>query len=173
MNSLIDELVEKRGSSDSPANWWDDSKRAIADFSKKFCAKRAKQRRSKKSKLLKQLRNADRKAQRTGNSQFSLLAKRISNEIKEIEISEAEGTKVRAKAKWCEEGERVTKYFCSLEKQRQGDRNMPSVKTKEGNIQKTPDGVLKTVKEFYKDLYTAESRDESATNTILEKSPTN
>ena len=86
MNSLIDELVEKRGSSDSPANWWDDSKRAIADFSKKFCAKRAKQRRSKKSKLLKQLRNADRKAQRTGNSQFSLLAKRISNEIKEIEI---------------------------------------------------------------------------------------
>ena len=46
---------------------------------------------------------------------------------------------------------------------------MPSVKTKEGNIQKTPDGVLKTVKGFYKDLYTAESRDESAANTILEK----
>ena len=140
MNNLIDELVDKRGSSDSPADWWEESKRAIADFSKKFCAKRAKQRRSKKSKLLKQLRNANRKAQ------FSLLAKRISNEIWETEISEAEGTNVRAKAKWCEEGEKVTKYFHSLEKQRQGDRNMASVKTKEGNIQKTPDGLLKTVK---------------------------
>ena len=116
MNNLIDELVDKRGSSDSPADWWEESKRAIVNFSKKFCAKRAKQRRSKKSKLLKQLRNADQKAQRIGKGQFSLLAKRISNEIWEIEISEAEGTKVRAKAKWCKEGEKVTKYFCSLEK---------------------------------------------------------
>ena len=169
MNNLMDELVDKRGSSDSPANWWEELKWAFADFSKKFCANCAEPRRSKKSKLLQQLRNADRKEQRTGNSHFSLLAKQISNEIWEIEISEAEGTKVRAKAKWCEEGEKVTRYFCSLEKQRQGDRNMASVKTKEGNIQKTPDGILKTVKEFYKDLYTAEAREESATNTLLGK----
>ena len=94
MNSLLAELVDKRGSFDLPVDWWDESKGAIADFSKKFCAKHAKQRRSKKSKLLKQLRNADRRAQRTGNGQFSLLAKQISNEIREIEISEAEGRKV-------------------------------------------------------------------------------
>ena len=46
---------------------------------------------------------------------------------------------------------------------------MASVKTKEGSIQKTPDGILKTVKEFYKGPYTAKARDESATNTLLGK----
>ena len=45
-----------------------------------------------------------------------------NNQIKEIEIKEAEGAKIRSKAQWREQGETSSRYFCSLEKKRGAEK---------------------------------------------------
>ena len=70
--------------------------------------------------MYKQLRNLNSKAQITGEPRFINLAKKVSEEIKQIETQQAEGIKLRAKARWAEEGEKVTKYFCNFEKIKTG-----------------------------------------------------
>ena len=43
---------------------------------------------------------------------------KVKQKIELQEAVRAKGAQVRARAKWIEEGERNTKYFCSLEKAR-------------------------------------------------------
>ena len=102
----------------------------------------------KKSQLYRQLCNLNCKAQLTGELRFINLSKKVSEEIKYIETQQAEGIKLRAKARWAEEGEKVTRYFCVLEKKRQGDRLMRAVKVKHGKLVQDIVGICETVRQF-------------------------
>ena len=50
------------------------------------------------------------------NANSKHLYNKINQEIKQVEILEAEGAKIRSKAQWREDGETSSRYFCSLEK---------------------------------------------------------
>ena len=149
--------------------WWDEGKIEIINLTKEYCAVRAKQNRIIKSRLYKQLRNVDRKATTTGEKRFLDLSKKISAEIKSLEMNEAEGVKVRAKAKWAEKGEKVTKYFCNLEKKRQGDRQMKEIKNKQGQTVTDPLEICSTVRQFYEDLYREEYTDPDIAKNLFDK----
>ena len=96
------------------------------------------------------------------------LYKNISNEVKSLEASEAEGVKIRSKAKWSEQGEKVTRYFCSLEKKRQSDRTMKSIKDKHDNSISDPTEIV-NVKEIYASLYKEGQVDSNLQDTLLQK----
>ena len=77
--------------------------------------------------------------------------------------------KIRSKAKWSEQGEKVTRYFCSLEKKRQSDRTMKSIKDKHDNSISDPTEIVNVVKEFYASLYKEEPVDFNLQDTLLQK----
>ena len=67
--------------------------------------------------LRKQFRNVKNKLDRDlSNANSKYLYNKINQEIKQVEILEAEGAKIRSKAQWREDGETSSRYFCSLEK---------------------------------------------------------
>ena len=148
----LEDWKTKKDNFPSLAEWWDEGKYEIGRLTKSFCFARKRKIKQKKNNLYKQLRNANKKAQLTGDTKFKELAKRISADIKSIETYEANGTKIRAKAQWTEEGEKVTKYFCNLEKKNDGETalcvlsktHMVSPKQKVQILQKQCDHFIKT-----------------------------
>ena len=64
----------------------------------------------------------------------------------------SEGIGVRSRAKWIGEGEKNSKYFLSLEKQRQSNNVIRKVKDGDEIVSRDT-GILKSITQFYETLY--------------------
>ena len=60
---------------------------------------------------------------------------------------------IRAKIKWAEEGEKPTRYFCSLESRNFVNKTIPKVQQENGNVITSQEKILKEVQHFYSNLY--------------------
>ena len=74
-------------------------------------------------------------------------------ELYEIREKKLEGAKIRARAKWIEEGEKPTNYFCNLESRNYISKTMTTL-ISESNIQiNSQKEILNEAKNFYNKLY--------------------
>lgn len=64
-----------------------------------------------------------------------------------------QGILLRSKARWAAEGEKVTKYFCNLEKRHYVSKQMFKLISSNGPTIITIDDMLKETREFYQHLY--------------------
>ena len=55
--------------------------------------------------------------------------------------------------RWAEEGEKPTKYFCSLESRNYVNKTIPKVVKDDDSIVHNQEEILIEVRNFYKDLY--------------------
>lgn len=151
--------------------WWDEGKMKIKDFSIEYAKRKHFEKKVQKNKLIKQARNAKKKLDKNPEIQmYKDIHDRINNEIKQMEIQEAEGTKIRSKAQWREQGESSTRFFCSLEKKRGEDKTMRRVqRVEKGPIYTTTDDMVKQTRQFYVDLYTEEGVEITAQDSMLDK----
>lgn len=78
----------------------------------------------------------------------------LQSSLDQIYVDKAKGAYIRSRAKWIEEGERSSAYFCRLEKKRQ-ERN--GVKSLLINNQEctNPDQISKEIYSFYSKLYSS------------------
>ena len=60
---------------------------------------------------------------------------------------------IRAKIKWAEDGEKPTRYFCSLESRNFVNKTIPKVQQENGNVITSQEEILKAVQHFYSNLY--------------------
>ena len=74
-------------------------------------------------------------------------------ELENFRKEKIQGIMVRAKIKWAEEGEKPTRYFCSLESRNYVNKTIPKVQQENGNTIKTQEEILKEVQKFYSNLY--------------------
>lgn len=74
-------------------------------------------------------------------------------ELDNLYINKAKGAYIRSKAKWIEEGEKSTSYFCRLEKRRQSRNSILSLMIN-GN-ESTDPTLSKKIHQFYSDLYSS------------------
>ena len=70
-----------------------------------------------------------------------------------LQVDKTRGAQVRARIKWIEEGERNTKYFCSLEKNRGKKKVMTRLRTTTGEVTTNQREILQEQVTFYKNLY--------------------
>ena len=124
--------------------------------------------------MLKQFRNINNKLDNDpSNARNKDLHNKINNEIKSLQIEEAEGVKIRSKAQWRKDSETSSRYICSLEEKRAAEKSMRSVqRLKDGPIVTGTGDMLEQTRQFYVDLYTEEGVEESAQDTMLSKTKT-
>ena len=72
-------------------------------------------------------------------------------EIRQIQIK---GIKIRTRARWIEEGEKPTKYFCSLESRQYRSKRIPKLYNEGGSIVSDTKDILEKQVNFYSNLYT-------------------
>ena len=75
------------------------------------------------------------------------------SELKDIRNEKLEGMRVRSRAKWLEQGEKVTKYFCNLENRNFISKNMPNLWKNDGTKTVNQKEVINETKLFYENLY--------------------
>lgn len=75
-------------------------------------------------------------------------------ELDNLYIKKAKGAYIRSKAKWIEEGEKSTSYFCRLEKRRQQNNSILSLLIN-GTECSDPTIIRENVFKFYSDLYSS------------------
>ena len=92
---------------------------------------------------------------------------RKENELQEIKHIKMEGAKVRSRAKWLNEGEKSTNYFCYLETRNFMSKTMNCLLSSAGNFLKSQSEVLNEVELFYCNLYSYREIDQVNLKDIL------
>jgi len=83
-----------------------------------------------------------------------------------------EGVLLRSRARWVSEGEKVTKYFCGLEKRNYVSKQMTKlVKTNGVAITETKD-IIEETKKFYSSLYENKPTEECIIHNMVRTIPT-
>ena len=140
----------------SPLEWWEAAKQNFKRIAIKRSTKLRKLAGMERNKLERDLPYLKQKTT-TGIpadvGQY-LLAKQ---QLSDLEQRDLEAVKIRAKARFAEEGEKSTRYFYSLEQKKQADRSIQTL-TKDNldTVTSTRDILFET-RAFYKKLYTAKA----------------
>ena len=92
-----------------------------------------------------------------GNSDSNLdtlLGKK--KELEQVREKLMRGIAIRSRAQWLSEGEKPTKYFCSLEKFNYIDKTIKCIKLNCGKTITDQEHILKEVRNFYAKLFSAQ-----------------
>ena len=73
--------------------------------------------------------------------------------IADMNRTAAEGARVRARAKWAEEGESSWKYFFRLEKKRGADQWCSALRMEDGTIVSSINDICAAWSSFYSSLF--------------------
>jgi len=147
--------------------WWDKGKEQIKSFSRQYSAKKHRESLRELKDRRKKLRNAQRKADLTGDACHICVASELREHVRALEIKFAEGAKIRSKATHVEHNETCSKYFFNLEKKHGEDKIIRAVKSLSGDLFSEPAMVRAEIRNFYQKLYSVEPCDSSAQNTLL------
>ena len=74
-------------------------------------------------------------------------------ELQELRAKRLESLKIRSRAKWIDEGEKATKYFCNLENRNYVSKNMPHLWKSDGTKTVDEKDIITEKKSFYENLY--------------------
>ena len=99
-----------------------------------------------------EVKNLENKINKT-ERELDILTQKKTN-LQEVRKSKIEGIILRSRARWASQGEKVTKYYCNLEKRHYVSKQMFKLTDKEGKTITDTDSMLKETRQFYRDLYT-------------------
>ena len=81
-----------------------------------------------------------------------VLIENKKEELENVRKEKLNGITVRSRVRWAEEGEKPTKYFCSLESRNYVNKTIPKVVKDDDSIVHNQEEILIEVRIFYKDL---------------------
>jgi hypothetical protein len=76
-----------------------------------------------------------------------------NEKLVEIRQRKMEGVLLRSRARWVGEGEKITKYFCGLEKRNFVSKQMNKIIAKSGHTLTKTQDIVEETKHFYESLY--------------------
>ena len=124
LNFLIPEFAKKHQGTEDKGLFWEMIKMEIRTFTIKFSKKKAKIKRDEESALLSEMIKLQCKLQTEhSDSLRSELERILKTKLSKIASVKTRGTIIRSRARWYEHGEKNSKYFYNLEK------NKPKEKT--------------------------------------------
>ena len=96
---------------------------------------------------------------------FQEMLTNSKEELESIRKEEIKGLFMRTKAKWIEDGEKPTKYFCHLEKRNYVNKTVTKIIKNNNEVLIKQEDILQEIETFYRKLYS--SRDEDLTEVYL------
>ena len=134
--------------------WWDRGKEHLKGFAVRHCSGIHNERplsRSVLSALVSHLKG------RIDNGVVSLVSvyERALAQLASFDLTEAEGTRVRSRVKWAEEGETSSRFVLRLEKKRGVESWISAMRAPNGMVVTDAEGICESWASFYQDLFTA------------------
>jgi len=164
ITEMITETISIYDSILSNIELWEFVKLLIKEYSIKYCAQKARNAKNHISSLEMKLDQLDEQLKSTDDPELITERKATKYELDQLYKNKSKGYQIRSRARWVEEGESSTAYFCRLEKSRQNNNCIKSLKDKAGNAKTTDEDIMDIAYEFYNDLYSTRQ----ATNTEVD-----
>ena len=156
IKSLITEIINSEELT-TPVKKWEFLKYKIRQFTILFSKKSKKDFEKKELNIIKQLNVYCNKLNPTEDDKQKIL--NLQPELDEMYIQRAQGAFIRSRAKWIEEGEKNSAYFCGLEKRRQKKNNINTLLVNDIEITE-PKSISLEILKFYKQLYSSKFSEE-------------
>ena len=93
-------------------------------------------------------------------------------QLEELRTRKLEGMIIRSRARWLQDGEKTSRYFCNLEKRNYLDKSMHFLEVDNGELTFDNDEIVKETKLFYEHLYAAKDVVDIDLNDIISDAPT-
>ena len=141
---------------------WELLKYEIRQFTISFSKNKVKERRERKETLEKRLIELEKQEYQNDENIFNEI-ELTKGELREIHLIESQGTIIRSRAQWMEEGEKSTAYFFNLEKHYALKKNIRKIQDNDKEITEQSK-ILKHIAEYYAELYKKKDVDLLNTN---------
>lgn len=99
------------------------------------------------------------------------LIKNANDELSKIREHRMKGVFLRSRARWVENGEKVTSYFCGLEKRNYVNKSINSLILRNGESTKNNNTIIKEVRDFYKKLYSKREVEDAEISDLVNELP--
>ena len=164
INKIIEESIpEFESETSDTALCWDNLKRQITNFAKKYSKTKAIQASDYEVFLAKKLETCYKKLNMINLQAANAvsLIEKVNDKIdyyqkeqEKIQLHKTQGILLRTKARWVEQGEKNTKYFFGLEKANAKKKAMCQCQLPNGEIIHNPQQIVFEQAKFYSKLYT-------------------
>lgn len=134
---------------------WDTIKCELRGFIVKFSKLKARKLRKDEENIAKELDDQKRKMSEDPTEENVNKYNEIKEKLELINENKTRGIILRSKAKWCEEGEKCTKYFLSLEKRNYKNKYISTITSNKGVLEGR-EKILKEEQSFFEKLYTSD-----------------
>ena len=152
-------------SSCNPHVIWDSFKSTIVGYCMEYSARKKKERMKDKCKLEAEIEVLRQRLSKTQNdaecNEIMQLLDDSEKKLEDIYDFETAGAIIRSRAKWAEEGEKSTKFFCNLEKRHTEKKNIYMLKNANGSLIVNPQNIMKELHGFYSSLYSSHWSEDS------------
>jgi exonuclease III/uncharacterized protein (UPF0305 family) len=108
----------------------------------------------------------------TPNEENFIKITELKSQLQSIREQRMQGVLLRSRARWVAEGEKVTKYFCNLEKRHYISKTMSKLINREGKVLNEQKEVEKEVNDFYESLYEQTNVDDCEISDLTQELPT-
>ena len=119
--------------------------------------------------LVDEIENLEKKEQLNDFEQELLDSKQ--EELVNIRDFRLKGVLLRSRARWVEDGEKPSSYFCSLEKRNYVNKCMNKITLDNDTCVTNKKEITNVVKDFYKDLYTKRDVQDAAVSDLVNNLP--
>jgi len=134
---------------------WKMIKMEIRSFTLFFSKRRAEQRRNDEEILQQELINLQRKIGLDPSEENVSKFYNVKFKLNQLSLLKTKGAMTRSKARWCEQGERNSKYFYRLERRNHSTKYITELKLSDKTTTTKPKEILNEEYRFYKELYTS------------------
>ena len=132
-----------------------------------FSSKKKKETKLREDFLIKQIELLNSITQQSDSCLLLEILEEYQKELENIRNESLKGLMMRSKAKWIEQGEKPTKYFCSLEKRNFINKTVTRIKDNSGFVTTDQSAILTEISKFYQHLYS--NKDDQLEEICLEK----
>ena len=147
--------------------WWDQGKFYLREVTRSYSRSKAVHKRSRKTRLTRQLHTLQRQFEQGDSSAFTTLCA-VQQELRDIALHQARGAQVRARCQWAEEGEVSSSFFLNLASKHKASQTMNSIRDPQtGQVHHDPFAILGVWRSYYDELFTATQCDPVAQDELL------
>ena len=154
VDDITSEINRIKGLGLDPFHCWEYIKASIKDLGRSYGRIKAREKRKDQKIIEHRLKDLEfHMSYYPGDEEVIKFYTELKQKLEIMNIREADGARIRSGIKWAEEGEKCTKYFLNLEKQRSNSNTIYSILGDNGVTYKSPDNVLTFIQQHFENIY--------------------
>ena len=155
LSEKLKEWVEQYKMLNSKQIQWEILKYEIRKFTIEYSKKIKRKQTNREHSLRQELMNLENILGHRPSDDLIGQVENVKNELTKIDDNKLQGSIIRSKIKWTEEGEKSSKYFFRLEKQNYVKKHIRKLQTDSGQIITDPEKIATYQRRFYSKLLSA------------------